>query len=150
MQSPEFLQSVLVAFLGQAIHLFEDTADDSEEGLFQSLAEALLPVLSQWHLSADDTFSTAVSIRGNTIESYRTAIETNFFQASVTNNHITMRQRQEIRVELLARINGIVIIEDGLPIPGAHVTIEGTGQGVTTCSHGTFALADVPPGEVQL
>ncbi len=150
MQSPEFLQSVLVAFLGQAIHLFEDTIDDSEEGLFQSLAEALLPVLSEWHLSADDTFSTAVSISGNTIESYRTAIETNFFQASVTGNHITMRQRQEVRVELLARINGIVVLEGGLPIPGANVTIQGTGQGVTAGAHGTFVLADVPPGQVQL
>ncbi len=148
--SPEIMQSLIVGLLKRSGARLEEYLTEAPHGSMTDLARDVLAVVLRWERFADDTFSTVVAVSGNMIESYRTAIETNFFQTTVRDNHITMRQRPAVFVETTGRINGRVISANGLPAPGAYVYVENAGLGTTAGAEGRFAIADIEPGEVRI
>ncbi|MGA7671536.1 MAG: Pvc16 family protein [Nitrolancea sp.] len=56
-----------------------------------------------------------------------------------------------LATEIASQIGGIVRAKDGLPVPGARVTLEGSAsEGVVTGTDGSFVLSDVSQGMIQV
>lgn len=109
--------------------------------------EAMLELVRRWQAGAEGLFELDTRVEGNTIRSLRTAVETNLFEATVQDNHITLQERPLPRRQVLTgRIFGTVRLASGAPLPGAQVRIDGTALATLTDASGGYQFMGVPAG----
>lgn len=109
--------------------------------------EAVLVLMQRWQAGAEGLFELDTRVEANTIRSLRTAVETNLFEATVRDNHITLQERPlPSRQVLTGRIFGSVRLASGQPLPGAQVRIDGTALATLTDATGGYQFMGVPAG----
>jgi hypothetical protein len=111
------------------------------------LYRAIDASLKGWLVSARRRFSSEAVIQGNTIQSQRTGIDTNLFQARIADNHITLPERRGLEQRPApARIFGRILAVTGAPVVSATVYVPEAASAVQSDAQGHFQVTGLAAG----
>jgi hypothetical protein len=130
-------------------NLEERVAEGGEEAVpgLNGVLAAMARLARGWREGAEGFFELDTRVEANTIRSLRTAVETNLFEATIRDNHITLQERPPaVRAPTTGRIFGTVRTVQGELVPGALVRIDGTALATTTDAGGRFQFVGIPAG----
>ncbi len=128
--------------------LLEQAEEDGGEQ--SGLLEVWRDLLTRWQQDSEGFLELDFRIQENTIRSLRTAIESNLFELSIVENHITMDERPTTIEQGNATIFGQVTDTAGNTLSNATVHIAGTSRAVYTGEDGSYVITGIPPGTYTL
>ena len=140
----------LVESLDESVANGGGEAADEIPGLLGVL-QAMARLVRGWRDGAEGFFELDTRVEANTIRSLRTAVETNLFEATIRDNHITLQERpRAVRTPTTGRIFGTVRSVQGELVPGAIVRIDGSALATTTDARGSYQFVGLPAGSYTL